>query len=197
MRLYSKLSDAELVALLKRDDRAAFTEIYKRYWEILLNTAYQRLKSKEAAEEIVQIVFINLFIRRAELEPKSTLEAYLKTAIKYKVIDSFRSQGIQNNYIENAILRYNEFPVQPDQEYEYKELREQIISAAEKLPKKCKEVFLMSRFDQLSNQEISDRTGISVSTVKKHIYKAQQTLNHDLHGHQLDILLVSLIFLFK
>lgn len=87
MKTNEKFSDADLIAQLRLGDENAFTEIYRRYWEVLLNTAYQRLRSKEDAEEVVQEIFVNLYFRRNEIDPKSTLEAYLKTALKFKVID--------------------------------------------------------------------------------------------------------------
>ena len=89
MSIYHTYNEEQLIEFLRSGDHAAFTEIYNRYWEKLANAAYQRLHSREDAEEVVQEVFVNLYSRRKELSPKSTIEAYLKTALKFKVIDAF------------------------------------------------------------------------------------------------------------
>lgn len=190
---YKSLNDHELTELLRKGDHLAFNEIYKRYWRSSINAAFQRLKSKEDAEEVVQDVFVNLYIRRSQIQPKSSLEAYLNIAIKYRIIDAFRSQKLKESQLESVITHQQILPVQPDQEFEYKELREKIRKAADQLPDKCREVFLMSRFEQLSNQEISERTGIAVSTVKKHMHKALNILRKDFNDQQLDLLAVCLL----
>ena len=190
---YTSLNDYELTELLRGGDHLAFNEIYKRYWRSSINAAFQRLKSKEEAEEVVQDVFVNLYIRRNQIQPKSSLEAYLNTAIKYRIIDAFRSQKLKESHLEIVSSKDQILPLQPDQEFEYKELREKIRKAADQLPDKCREVFLMSRFEQLSNQEISERTGIAVSTVKKHMNKALNILRKDFEDQQLDVLAVCLL----
>ncbi|WP_316791130.1 RNA polymerase sigma factor [Pedobacter frigoris] len=85
--------DAELLDLIRMGDSAAFREIYEKHWSVLLNMSYKRLDRIEIAEEVVQDIFVNLFLRRAELEVRTSLEAYLKTALKYKIFDVFRSMA--------------------------------------------------------------------------------------------------------
>jgi len=173
-------TDKKLLSFLRvRDDYDAFTEIYSRYWDLLLNTAYQRLKSREAAEEIVQEVFVTLFIKRKEIEITTSLEAWLKTALKYKVFNIYRSQQVHLLHLSN-IIRQNEIsPLMPDEVVNLKEIKHRIKIAADKLPDKCRQVFLLSRFEHLSHKEIAERMGISLSTVKKHLTKAIAALRSE------------------
>lgn len=189
---YSILDDQQLIDYLKEGNHFAFNEIYKRFWRMSINTAFQRLKSKEMAEEVVQEVFVSLFIRRASIQLKSSLEAYIRLAIKNRIIDAFRAQKSQEQLQIAEANNEEPSPAQPDEALEYKELRDKIKSSTDKLPEKCREVFLMSRFEHLSHQEISDRTGISISTVKKHINKALKILKEDFQDQHLDILIVCL-----
>lgn len=193
---YSILDDQQLIDYLKEGNHLAFNEIYKRFWRISINTAFQRLKSKEMAEEVVQEVFVSLFIRRASIQLKSSLEAYIRLAIRNRIIDAFRTQKSQEQLQMAEANNEESSPAQPDEALEYKELRDKIRASTEKLPEKCREVFLMSRFEHLSHQEISDRTGISISTVKKHINKALKILKEDFQDQHLDILIVCL-FIFS
>lgn len=176
------------------DDRAAFEEIYYRYWQTLLDAAYQRLKSREAAEEIVQEVFIDLYLRRNEVEFKSNLEAWLKTALKYKVYNIYRSQQIHLRHLEGIMRETHIAPVPPDEALALKEIRERIKMAAAKLPEKCREVFLLSRTEHLSQQEIAARLNISVSTVKKHITKAVRILKSEFKENYFDLLTLLVFF---
>jgi RNA polymerase sigma-70 factor (ECF subfamily) len=197
MRPYkaSRYSDEILLDLVKSyDDRAAFSEIYFRYWQVLLDTAYQRLKSREASEQIVQEVFIDLFIRRDGVELKSNLEAWLKTALKYKVYNIYRAQQVHLRHLDGIMRETHIAPVPPDEVLDLKEIRERIKRAAARLPEKCREVFLLSRLEHLPQQEIAARLNISVSTVKKHITKAIRILKSEFQENYFDLFALILFF---
>src|SRR5690606_39180832 len=82
MMNYENHTEEHLLTLLGRDDELAFTEIYNRYWKKLYAMAYERLKSKELAEDVVHEVFTSLWQRRHEAVIKS-LNAYLAAATRY------------------------------------------------------------------------------------------------------------------
>ena len=192
---YRTYTEEQLIACLREGNHAAFTEIYNRYWMMLADMAYQRLRSHAEAEEAVQEVFVSLYMRCEELVLTSSLGAYLKTALKYKVIDIYRLQQRHYQHLDNLIEAHNIVPSVPDEHVEFKELKEKIISAVNKLSDKCRDVFMMSRFEELSHQEIAERMDISVSTVKKHIHKALQTLRNSFGSNHLNILwMIALIF---
>ena len=87
-------SDQELLDRLKSDDDKAFRAIYQRYGRRCYGLALQKLRSKEAAEEITQNIFISLWERRHALSIQN-LEAYLMVSIKYQTL----------NYIESKLTR--------------------------------------------------------------------------------------------
>ncbi len=62
---FTKLSDQELLVLLKRDELSAFKELYRRYWKNMFGEAFKHLKSKELAEEITQEIFTNFLVKTA------------------------------------------------------------------------------------------------------------------------------------
>jgi RNA polymerase sigma-70 factor (family 1) len=190
MKSTASLSESDLIDLLKSGDQAAFAEIYNRYWRLLVDAAYQRLKSLEAAEEAVQDVFVNFYIRRSTINLNSSLEAYLKTALKFKVYNLYRSQAVRYNYLSSLIGENYVDSASPDKALESKELKTQILSVMEKMPDKCKEVFLLSRFEHLSHQEIAERMNISVSTVKKHITKAKSIIRFEFKSYNTDFLII-------
>lgn len=177
-----------LLRICNDDDRNAFAMLYDRYWEMLIHTCFKRLKCLETSEEIVQEIFIDLFVRRHELQLNSPLEAYLKTAVKYKIYNHYRSQQIHQSYLNRELSVQNIHSPAPDEAFQKKELNALIIAATAQMPEKCKEVFMLSRYQQLSHKDISNQLGISVSTVKKHITKATNILKANFKQHSPDLL---------
>lgn len=199
MRKYrlSFFTDQKLLShFVEWDDIEAFEEIYNRYWRKLLDIAFQRVHSKEIAQEIVQEVMVSLYLRRQAIPKTVNLEAWLRTAIKYKVFNNYRSQQVHLTHLEEIILQNQISPLRPDESLVLKETRERVTIAAARLPEKCRQVFMMSRFEQLSQQEIADRLDISVSTVKKHLTRALTTLKEDLREDHSNLLGIALIFIF-
>lgn len=190
MTLYLKYSDDELVGLLRLGDELAFKELYNRYWDVLLDMAFKRLGSIELAEEIVQDIFVNVFVRRESLDIKTSFEGYLKNALKYKVFDVFRSQQIHEKYITKVLEGVHSHAITPEEALQIKELSEKINQSIRKMPDKCREVFLMSRIDNLPNKLIAEKLEISVSTVEKHISKAMSILKTDFREYHLEVILL-------
>lgn len=179
---YSNLSDLELFGLIKKEDLTAFEELYHRYWAVLTDSVYKRLQSKQKAEDLVQDLFIDVFQKRNTIEFKVSVKAYLHQAIKYKVLNEFRSDTIKNNYTKSLFfgpLSKNDFA----NHLEAKDLKLRINQVMSKLPEKCRKAFLLSRNENLSNKEISSSMNISVSTVEKHIGKALKMFRDSLKDY--------------
>lgn len=180
--LYEQLSDAELFQLTKRENIRAFEELYRRHWAYLIDAAYKRLQSRQKAEDIVQELFITLYQKRNFLEITVSLKAYLGRALKYRILNEFRSEGIRTTYAKSLFLNdvcKNDFV----EGVEAKDLHKKIETSLASLPEKCRQVFLLSRREDMSNKEISLELNISVSTVEKHIGKALKILKEDLRNY--------------
>ena len=174
---YSQGLDADLFLLVKQDDVKAFEELYRRYWPYLVNTAYKRLNSKEKSEDIVQNIFIDIYQRRSTINLTISLRAYLSQALKFKILNEYRSDLITTKYQQHVFASSgckNDFA----NPLEIKELETKINSLLGELPEKCKHVFLLSRKEHLSNKDISVTLNITVSTVEKHISKALKALRN-------------------
>lgn len=189
-------TDEMLLDLIQRkDDRAAFAELYDRYWKFLIDMAGKRTLSIEAAEEIVQDVFVDFFIRRKDIQADS-LEAYLRTAVKYQIYKTYRSQQVHESYVNTAIAVGQLSPLRPDTVLETKQLKEDIHRATEKMPVPCREVFLLSRVEQLSNQSIANRLDISLAMVRKHVTKSMNIMRSEFKDYQINLPAVILFIFF-
>lgn len=189
----AKYSDELLLRLVQQDDdQAAFAELYSRYWEHLLDVGFQRLKSVEAAEEVVQEVFVQLYTRRKQITLVSSLTAYLNAALKYHVFNLYRSQQIHHKYMETCLQDSFVSQQTPYDQLNYKELNEKIQGATMLMPQKCREVFFLSRYEHLPQQAIASRLGIALSTVKKHLTKALRILRAELYRRDLFIVVLAI-----
>jgi len=175
MKAYDSYSDNELVTLLQQGSEESFAEIYNRYWVELYDAAYQRLKNKEQVEDIIQDVFVKLWIRRAELNINNA-QAYLHTAIRFRVF----------NYVERDLVNESFFEpfeamatsgLTADQNVLEKELLDLVQSYIEALPQKRKEIFLLHTRDNLSTKEIAERLNISQKTVQNQLGITMQGLH--------------------
>lgn len=189
---YKNLTDTELFLLLKQDDQHAFDEMYDRHFIPLLNTAFKRLQSKEDALEIVQDLFVQLYFKRKQIDYTHNLGGYLHMMLKNKIIDRFREQLVRKKHIYRFHqMKLEATPDAPEDHMDVKLLEQKIYTVIEKLPDKCREVFLLSRFDNLSHQAIAEKLNISVSTVEKHIVKALKIVRKHVDHFQVNALLIT------
>lgn len=169
-------TDEQLVDQIKLGDEAAFQHIYHKYVTKLYASAYNLLRDQTACEEIVQELFIELWVKRHQLEIEN-LNAYLYTATRNRVLMGLRAKKIE---LDNAALDFLESHYSADGLIMEKQLNQEIDEAIQELPEKCREVFILSRKQQLSNREIAELMNISVKTVENQITKALQKLRGSL-----------------
>ena len=172
----SPINDAELWLAIRNDDEQAFAALFDHYWLRLYKTALRYLKDREASEEAVHDVFLNIWNRRHELEIES-FPNFLLTAIRYQVYNRMRAVKspvvltISDAGI-SELLDHND----GESRIKDQELLHELGQYLEQLPKRCQEIFQMSRIDHLSNQEIAGRLGISKRTVENQITMALKHL---------------------
>lgn len=170
--MYKKFTDEELVELLQQGKDKAFDELYFRYRDVLVRFVYMRMKSLPVSEEIVQEVFTTIWERRKTLVIQKNFSAYIYTSVRYMTLDYIKSHAITDQYIKEVVDRStNEYSSTTTTESSiyYEELQIAVDKAASLLPKKSKEVFILSRIKHYTNKEIAQELNVSHETVKYHI----------------------------
>lgn len=176
MRLYSNLSDVELVDLLKSGNQLAYTEIFERYTRVLLRHAFRLLSDHEEAHDVVQDVFLQLWQKREELSFKTSLSAYLYASVRNRIFNLLSHQKVILRYAESiSSFMVEGYNIIEDQIRE-KELALIIEKEVDALPPKMREVFLLNKKDELNYREISERLNITSETAKQQVYKAMKIL---------------------
>lgn len=155
----------------------AYECIYNNYWQPLYAYVYNRLKSKEAAEEIIQEVFFSLWSRRETLEITHSLSAYLYTAVKYQLFNYIKADKVRKTYADH-FTRYEKKMTDNSNEenIEFSDLITAVEKEVTKLPEKCQQVFRMSRNEHRSIRDIAALLNISHKTVENHLTKALRHL---------------------
>ena len=179
------MTDNELIELINKNDRKAFDEVYNRYWEKLFLYVAKVIRDKDDAQDIVQEVFVSLWMRREELAPIKSLPAYLFTAARYKGLSYIQANIHKHNYSESLSEFLSQQQDSPDDLQSAKELEQFIELDVQDLPAKMKVVFSLSRTEGLSHKQISEKLGISDKTVKKQINNALKQIRLKIAGRYL------------
>jgi len=175
--------EKELIESIKNGNSKSFELVFKTYYKRLCTFAFDYTRQLETAEDIVKDFFVIFWNDREKLEIKTSLSGYLfrsvrNASINYLLRNKERNRTISIEEVNWIQIKINE-PLSRDYAFGNllaKELETQIFNAIEKLPEGCREVFKLSRFDDLSHKKIAERLNISENTVKVQIYRALKCL---------------------
>jgi RNA polymerase sigma-70 factor (ECF subfamily) len=161
------LNDEQLLRAMAGGEHEALEQLYSRYWQHLFTAAYNVLKNKAACEDIVQEAFLQLWQRREQLDIKTSLEAYLFSIVRYTVFKYIKKEQAHSRVFKNLEERLHY--ITPEDIVVEKNIRSQLAGIVNSLPGKCREVYILSRDEELSHHEIATRLNISTKTVENHI----------------------------
>lgn len=170
---FTGYDDTDLWQLVRLNNFRAFDEVYCRYWSKMYHSAYKVLKNHEASEDIIQEVFANLWVKRKDTAIAS-LSSYLYGMVRFQVFNYLRDGNLSKAHLE----RVNQISVveHTEQVVNFNQLQEVYNKSIAALPERCREVFQLSRHENLSTKEIAIRLHISPKTVENQITKALKLL---------------------
>jgi RNA polymerase sigma-70 factor (family 1) len=158
-----------------KGDVTAFEQLYNALWSRLYSTTYNYVRDTVNAQEIVQEVFIKLWLKRDDLKDVKDIHAFATRAVQFRIYDFFDKQKVEIKYARH-MLNHSEDRINNTHHLaEYNEALEVIEKEIKELPGTTQSVFRLSRFEQLSNEEIASKLRISIKTVEYHI---TQSLKH-------------------
>ena len=174
-------------------EKENFERLFKEEFNGLVVFAIQYVKDYEAAREIVQEAFVNMWSRREQIDPSKAVKSYLITSVKNRSLNYLRDN---KKFDSNLLILEDLYPLPVYQQSDHlveSELKEQITLAIKELPEKCREVFLLNRDEHLKYQEIADQLQISVKTVETQMSKALQHMRKKLRDYLIVLCLFSLM----
>ncbi|MBD1423919.1 sigma-70 family RNA polymerase sigma factor [Sphingobacterium chuzhouense] len=161
---------ASQIPLLIKGSEKAFSTIYNHYWDRLYYVAYQKLQSQEAAEEIVQEVFLTLWRDRQKLSIHS-LSNYLAAMVRHAVYRYVASEKA----VKNRELRFEEVQkknLNLEDELNNKLALKKILELSNQLPLKCRLVFQRNKLQDEAIKDVAKELNISIKTAEAHLSKA-------------------------
>lgn len=175
------------------DDQQAFKELFFEFYPALCVYAERFTNSKETGKDLVQDTFLKIWKDRKHIVITSSFRNFLVTTVKNTCLDYLRKQSLQQSYAEKE-SRSSHLPDSPEEIYTLKELEDLINRALEKLPDNVRQVFEMSRFKDMTYNEIAEKMQISPKTVESYISKALVLLRIELKEYY-PFLLLCYLFL--
>jgi RNA polymerase sigma-70 factor, ECF subfamily len=169
----------ELLEKALKGDTAAFEKIYRSYVKELCSFAAYSVKSFDAAEDIVQKLFLILWERRDSIRVDGILKTYLFTSVRNLSLNYLKHRTIDRNNSEKYSMRFSVPTATPHEIVEQQEMDVLITQALEKMPERCRIVFILSRYFNMKYAEIAEILEISVKTVDAQMVKAVKSLRSD------------------
>ena len=167
--------------------RREFELLFRNYYSELCSYANTWLKDTDAAEDVVQEVMFRIWVNRASLVITTSVKSYLYRAVRNSSMNVLKHVNIREQYKEQRTVDQTE----EIDTLEISELQQKIRHAIDLLPIERKKVFIMSRYEGLTYNQIADILGISVKTVENQMGKALKFLREELSDY-----LPFIVFLF-
>lgn len=165
-------------------DKAAFADLYNRYWAKVYNFTKLYVISTYDAEEIVQEVFVRIWEGRALIDTEQNFEGYLFIIIRNLIFNHSRKK-LNEEFYKMTVLEAVEESYNIEEELDAANLKIYIDSLVSLLSPRQQEVFRLSRDQHLSHKEIALRLNISEKTVECHISDALKFLKKNLRLYML------------
>ena len=163
-----------------RGDKLVFDYIFNYYYSSLCSFSMRYLKDRNAAEDLVQDFFVTFWIDAQHLKISTSLRSYLFTGIRNRCLDFNKHQKVADKYKSFVVFMAENEDNSFEHYFAESELRQTIEKCLSKLSPRCQEIFRMNRFEGLTNQEISERLGISKRTVELQISNSLKVLRKEL-----------------
>lgn len=173
------LDDDQILELLNNNDEKAIELLFDRFFDYLCAVVFRVIHDYEAARDVVQDIFFDLWKKRENIQIHIALRPYLRRAAVNRALNYIKRKRIVPNDDEDAAVDIVSNVPSGQAYLEKDELESKIYSVIEALPPKCKLVFGMSRFENMSYQEIANALEISVKTVENQISKALKILRSE------------------
>ena len=178
------IDEKTLVRNVKNSKKSSFQKLFYRFHDQLFRFVVYRVQNADIAKDITQETFLRIWEKRESLQPKKSFFSLLARISTNLCYDHFRYTEVRLRN-KDRIPEYGRSHFDNPEEVVQAQAIEKIIRALvnEKLPQKCRIIFILSRIEGLSNQEISINLGLSIRTVENQIYRALKILKKHLQKY--------------
>jgi len=182
----TSLIEKKVLQNLKNGDTNAFESVFKFLYEPLVHFADEYISDLESARNIVQNIFMRLWEKHTLVDPDSNLKSYLYMATRNACLSHMRHLRVETAYFEKSLrsidnlqLNYDALEELNIDQIDFSQLEKLIRETIDSLPERCREVFIMSRYDEMKNKEIALKLDITVKAVEANITRALAKLREN------------------
>ncbi len=172
-----------LLNKLQDGDEEAYELLFKEYYVRLVIYSDKMLQDKEAAKELVQDLFVNIYERRDRLNISTSLTSYLYKAAYNRCMNHIKMLKTKDKYIKEIESEFVSNTNNVEEFIEQAEVEANLLKMISDLPDRCRLIFTLNRFKGLSNTEIAEKLELSKRTVETQISKALKILRDQLKKH--------------
>ena len=156
-----------------------YKRVFEEYYNPLCNFAYKYVENSDTAEDVVQEVFVQMWQKRKEIKLTGNVKSYLFQSTRNKAIEYIRRNKLQAAYVEEERLKA-ETTYEIDNDSENYIIKEQLFKSIRQLPPKCQKIFVLSKMNGLTYNEIAEELNLSVKTVENQIGRGLKLLRERL-----------------
>lgn len=167
-----------------------FERLFRKHFKGLCLFAVRYVRDIEIARELVQDAFLSLWEKRETINPEQSVSGYLSATVRNKCLNHIRDHKKMEGRIVPSDQALAELSFVPYDTLVEREVLAEIENAIGELPGKCREIFMLNRFENLRYQEIADRLSISVKTVETQMSKALQHMRLRLGKYLVTLILI-------
>lgn len=180
MNTHSDIDDKELLLRLQNGDRRSFLFVYDRYAGLIYNRVKRLVHVHEFAEELVQDVFMQLWINRARIPSDLSIQIILLRYAKSSAIN-FYKRAVRDAQMKEKIIQSSVDYYDPIEDHiNFTETSAVLHAAIAKLPPQRQKIFVLCKLEGKSYEEAAALHGVSVGTIKDHMAKAMRSIRQEL-----------------
>lgn len=172
------MDESRLIELIREGDPLSFEILFQKYYVRFYNFVLNLTKNPQTAEDIVQNVFMKIWINRKNLRPDQSIHNYIYALAKHEVLNHLRDRKVYTQ-VERLVMADQPYEEVTDQTMDLKELDDRIRKFIAAMPEQRRKVFLLSRYRGMGNKAIAELMGLSVRTVDRHINLALTSLRKE------------------
>ena len=180
-----RLNLDNILSALAKDQESSLEQLYDFFYPRLYEFSKSFLKQEQDIDDILQEVFIRIWLNRKKIKDPATFDSYIFTITRNLLLNKLRSR-LNNQKLKEEIRKLS-----IAKEFEnldlvqYQELKSRVEELINQLPERQKEVFVLSRTEGMSHKEIAAKMEITTKTVEYHISLAIKFLKEKLNGHDI------------
>ena len=163
------MDERRLIEMLREGDSLSFEILFQQYYVRFYNFVRSFIKDAQFAEDIVQNVFLKIWVNRRNLQPDQSIHNYIYVLTKHEILNHIRDRKAYTQ-IERLVLMETPSGIAVDDDsFHIRDLDGRIRRYVASMPEQRRKVFMLSRYKGMSNKAIAELLGLSVRTVDRHI----------------------------